>query len=190
MGRARRECFVIMPFGKGLRYEKHLNRYEKVIRKAVEGVRINRKQAFDCVRADTVRKTGSITRDVLLRLKTADVVLADLTDLNANVFYELGVRHSLRSGTILLVEKQTTLPFNVKDLRVIPYEDRIGGESEAIRSIQSTLVGLLGESKQKRQSGASGACGFIRWFHKGRMGLQEMGAEARQYHFSYRWFVA
>lgn len=148
-GQTVRECFVIMPIGSGDAYQAYRNRYERIIKPAVEGLRVDDQQVFRCVRADFVTTTGSITRDLLRRLYRSDAVVADLTDLNPNVFYELGVRHALRSGTILIALKGTRLPFDVGDLRVIPYEDRVGGEDEAIPQIQDMLKSLLGEERQQ-----------------------------------------
>lgn len=142
-----RECFVIMPIGSGDAYQVYRNRYEHIIQPAIEGVRVDDQQVFRCVRADFVTQTGSITRDLLGRLYRSDAVVADLTDLNPNVFYELGVRHALRAGTILIALKGTRPPFDVGDLRVIPYEDRVGGEKEAIPQIQDMLRSLLAEER-------------------------------------------
>ena len=74
-------------------------------------------------------------------------MIADLTDLNPNFFYELGVRHALRAGTILIALKGTRPPFDVGDLRVIAYEDIVGGEREAIPQIQEMLRSLLAEDR-------------------------------------------
>lgn len=138
-----KECFVIMPIGSGEAYDIYRNRYEEIIEPAVEGLLVDGSQVFRCIRADFVSSSGSITRDLLTRLYRSDAVIADLTDLNPNVFYELGVRHSLRSGTILIALKGTKPPFDVGDLRVIPYEDRVGGQKAAIPEIQSMLKSLL-----------------------------------------------
>src|SRR5919205_2874413 len=143
-----RECFVIMPIGSGDGYQVYRNRYVHLIQPAVEGIRENGEQVFRCIRADFVTKTGSITRDLLGRLYRCDAVLADLTDLNPNVFYELGVRHALRTGTILIALKGTRPPFDVGDLRIIPYEDRVGAEKKAIPEIQGMLRSLLGDGRQ------------------------------------------
>lgn len=136
-----------MPIGSGEAYEVYRNRYEEIIEPAVEGLQIDGSQVFRCIRADFVSSSGSITRDVLTRLYRSDAVIADLTDLNPNVFYELGVRHSLRSGTILIALKGTKPPFDVGDLRVIPYEDRVGGQKAAIPEIQSVLRSLIESDK-------------------------------------------
>ncbi|KPA16123.1 hypothetical protein MHK_003671 [Candidatus Magnetomorum sp. HK-1] len=138
-----KECFVIMPIGSGDAYETYHNRYKHIIEPAVQDLKIDGEQVFRSVRADFVSKSGSITRDLLTRLYRSAAVIADLTDLNPNVFYELGVRHALRSGTILIALKGTKPPFDVGDLRVIPYEDRVGAEKEAIPQIQEILKSLL-----------------------------------------------
>jgi len=132
-------CFVIMPIGSGEAYEEYLFRYENIIKPAVEGLRMGGKQAYQSIRADFVSQTGSITRSVLNSLFDSDVVIADLSDLNPNVFYELGVRHSLRNKTILIASKGTKPPFDISDLRVIYYENKIGGEKKAIPELQTVL---------------------------------------------------
>ena len=141
------DCFVVMPIGIGDAYQVHLNRYEHIIHPAVEGLKDGEQQLFRCIRADFVAKSGSITKDLIGRLYRSRVVIADLTDLNPNVFYELGVRHALRLGTILVALKGTKPPFDVGDLRVIPYEDRVGGEKEAIPQIQAMLRSVLAEEQ-------------------------------------------
>src|SRR2546423_12316911 len=94
-------CFVIMPIGSDEAYRIYLNRYENLIKPAIEGVLQGDLRVFDAIRADFISRTGSINHMVLRHLYEADVVIADLTDLNPNVLYELGVRNALRHGTIL-----------------------------------------------------------------------------------------
>lgn len=138
-----KDCFVIMPIGRGEQYDIHKNRFEHIIRPAVEEFRVDGQQVYNCVRADFISRTGSITRTVIQRLYSSEVVIADLTELNPNVFYELGVRHALSNKTILLALKDTSRPFDIADLRVIEYEDRVGGANNAIRQIQEMLLSFL-----------------------------------------------
>jgi hypothetical protein len=97
-----KECFVIMPIGAGDAYQIYRNRYDLIIEPAISGYSPNGARAFRCTRADLVTTTGSITRDMLGRLITADVVLADLTDLNPNVFASGHPSRSARSGLLLV----------------------------------------------------------------------------------------
>lgn len=98
---------------------------------------------FNCIRADFISESGSITRSVIEHIYRCDDVIADLTDLNPNVFYELDVRHSLRKGTVLLAISKTRIPFDLGDLKVIFYQDCVGGEKKAIPEIQSFLKRIL-----------------------------------------------
>jgi hypothetical protein len=135
-------CFVIMPIGSGDAYDVYLNRYASIIRPAIEGYQQESSRVFDALRADFITKTGSINKSVIEHIYRADLVVADLTDLNPNVFYELGVRHALRNGTILVALEGTKPPFDVGDLRVVFYRDRVGGEKEAIPEIQRLIQAL------------------------------------------------
>jgi len=137
-----------MPIGSGEAYDLYLNRYLNIIKPAVESVTQNGEPAYSSVRADFISRTGSINRTVLEHLYDADVVIADLTDLNPNVFYKLGVRHSLRNGTILLALKGTKLPFDISDLKVIFYEDKVGGERAVIPQIKQLLEAFITNRSQ------------------------------------------
>jgi CheY-like chemotaxis protein len=132
-------CFVVMPIGSGEMYNEYLSRYENIIKPAIEGLKISSRQVYKSVRADFESQTGSITRTILDYLYNSEVVIADLSDLNPNVFYELGVRHSLRNKTILIAAKGTKPPFDVGDLRIIFYENKIGGEKKVVPELQSVL---------------------------------------------------
>ncbi|MCP4340830.1 MAG: response regulator [Desulfobulbaceae bacterium] len=108
----KRKCFVIMPFSKtsSCRSKDWTEIYCNVIKPAVEGAGFN----YKCMRSDGL--AGNIIEDILDNLNRADLVIADLTDRNPNVFYELGVRHALRRGTILITQKIAHVPFDL-----VPY---------------------------------------------------------------------
>ena len=78
---------------------------------------------FETKRADQLRQSGLIDLKYIEWLFEADIVLADLTFGNPNVYYELGIRQALRrKGTILTACKGTKLPFDVRNQTVIPYD--------------------------------------------------------------------
>jgi len=93
-------CFVAMPISKSdsCTSEEWTRIYEKIIKPAVENAGLG----FKCKRSVALR--GNILKDIIMDLHKNDVVIADLTDQNANVFYELGVRHGLKDGTIILTQ--------------------------------------------------------------------------------------
>ena len=110
-------CFVIMPFSSTKRHttEGWTEIYEDVHTRAITGSRLG----YKCERSKI--GTGSFIKDILLQLNQADVVLADLTDMNPNVFYELGVRHALRNRTILVSQTMDDVPSDLKQYGVITY---------------------------------------------------------------------
>jgi tetratricopeptide (TPR) repeat protein len=78
---------------------------------------------FNALRADETRVSGIIDKVYIEHLLNADVVLADLTFANPNVYYELGIRHALcKGGTVLVVQAGANLPFDVKKLKVLFYD--------------------------------------------------------------------
>jgi hypothetical protein len=112
---SRRECFVIAPIGpEGSEIRRRSDQILKhVIRPVVE------ERGFVAVRGDEIERAGLITSQVLDRIIQNDLVIADLTDQNANVFYELAVRHALRKPFVQLMAKDQQLPFDVQGMRTI-----------------------------------------------------------------------
>lgn len=91
--------------------------YQYIIKQAVEEVGVQ------CVRCDEIAESGWIHADMFEKLLEADVSIVDITSLNANVFYELGIRHALKNSvTVLIRQKGTHAPFNIQGLRVIDYD--------------------------------------------------------------------
>jgi len=100
------------------------SRYADLIKEAL----LKAKPDLDVVRADEVASPGGITTDIYTRLMHSDYVVTDITYPNANVFYELGIRHACRPGTILLRDKSgPPTPFDVSALRHISYENSPSG---------------------------------------------------------------
>jgi len=121
-----KSCFVIMPIGDqklvtgNLSSDELSTRYSDLIKEALLRARPN----LEVVRADEVSAPGGITTDILTRLMYSDYVVADITYPNPNVFYELGIRHACRSGTILIRELNAPqAPFDLFDSRHIAYEN-------------------------------------------------------------------
>lgn len=74
------------------------------------------------IRADEVAQPGKITRQIMELLIKADVCIADLTSLNPNVLYELGIRQAMLRPYILIATRGTKLPFDLQDYRTIFYD--------------------------------------------------------------------
>ena len=129
-------CFVVMPFGQKPDGDGPLIDfdavYERIIKPAVEGL----KPKVSCRRCDEIGRSGWIPKAMMSQLLEADLAVVDITTLNANVFYELGVRHALRRGVTVIIRKRGTMvPFNIGQLRVIDYELTGAGQAEARKQI-------------------------------------------------------
>jgi tetratricopeptide (TPR) repeat protein len=107
--------FVAMPYG--IKEEINFNRvYSDLIKPAL----IN--EGFEVFRADEEISAGNIRTDMFQELLLADLVVVDLSIDNPNVWYELGVRHGLRSrGVVLLKCRQDRMPFDVYTDRTLSY---------------------------------------------------------------------
>ena len=104
-------CFIIMPFGGW--FDKY---YSDIYIPAIE------KAGFEAKRADDLYRPGNIVNDIWNYTKDASVVLADLTNKNPNVFYELGLAHAITKPAILITASMEDVPFDLRSLRVIVYD--------------------------------------------------------------------
>jgi hypothetical protein len=117
-----KRCFIIMPFGgtDDIIARQYMGVYQSILKPAAESA------GYVVSRADTKQMPGNITADVINDLATADMVIADLTGGNANVFFELGIRHVLRkSGTVHVVDRSSKIPFDVQQYRVVEYSTHL-----------------------------------------------------------------
>lgn len=135
-------CFVLMPFGEkpsGSGGTIHFDAvYDELIRPAVEAA------GMQPIRADEEWVGGVIHKPMFERLLLCEYAVADLTTANANVFYELGVRHAVRPwSTVLLFAKGgSQLPFDVGLLRALPYQLE-GGRPSATQTDKTALTERL-----------------------------------------------
>lgn len=85
-------------------------------------------------------RTGKITKDIVRDLAYCELVLAVLTDNNPNVWYELGIRHSSRRGTIMLLQEKTQPAFDVGDYGILFYRENDSTDLESqLRSFISSV---------------------------------------------------
>ena len=127
-------AFVVMQFT-----EQFDDLYDDVIKPVCEGLKV------DAYRASDIYRPGVIFQDILQGLDESNVVVADVTPANPNVFYELGYSHALKKPVILLAERNTNLPFDISGYRVIFYDNTIGGKSAVEADLRRHLTNILGE---------------------------------------------
>lgn len=135
MANRMKTCFVVMGYGVKADYASGRNldldkTYENIIKPVCSGLRL------DCFRAKDTAINGIIDKPMYEWIYKADIVIADISTLNANALYELGVRHALRPySTIVISEKELKYPFDISHTVIDPYE-HLGtdiGVSEAQR---------------------------------------------------------
>ena len=112
--------------------------YSEVIKKACKDV------GLDPIRADEMYGPGMIIRDISEQILKAQVVIADITPTNPNVFWEVGYAQALSKPLILLAEKGTKLPFDVSGLRTLFYENSIGGRTQFDEGLRRHLSAIVG----------------------------------------------
>lgn len=115
----KKTCFVIMPFS--ATSEKHTETYWNSFFEVIKREMVS--LGFICTRSET--GPYHMIRNIIENISSSDLVIAVLTDLNPNVWYELGIRHSLRNGTLMLIEKGQRIPFDISSYGLVMYQDDI-----------------------------------------------------------------
>lgn len=101
---------------------------------------IMEKNQYKCIRSEV--GPYKLFSNIVKNLENSDIVIAVLTDYNANVWYELGIRHTLRAGTIMLLEEGQKIPFDISDFGIVFYKDFIGLEHRIEKTIKEYLEKL------------------------------------------------
>lgn len=133
-----RNCFVIMPFtesASGHDEQYWTNFFTEVIRDPVEEC------GYHCYRSETA--PCNITKKIVCNLLEDDLVIAVLTDYNPNVWYELATRHAFNKNTIMLIDKNQRIPFDISVYGAIQYEDTLKGHKKLIRDLQYFIKNKL-----------------------------------------------
>ncbi len=135
-------CFVLMPFGRKLDAGGKTIDFDAVFRQVIAPA--IQAAGMEAIRADEELVGGIIHKPMFERLMLCDCAVADLTTANANVFYELGVRHAVRPhATVLIFAGEVRLPFDVAPLRALPYTLDAAGQPAAAAADVDALAKRL-----------------------------------------------
>lgn len=122
-------CFFITPIGE---QDSDIRKRADLVLKFI--VRpIVEKHGYKAIRADEIDKPGMITSQLIQHIVNDPLVIADLTDRNPNVFYELAIRHAIRKPLVQMIRKGELLPFDVAGTRTIPYDHT---DLESVESVK------------------------------------------------------
>lgn len=130
----KRRCFVIAPIGDA---DSEIRRdtdglIQEVIRPTMARLDLETRAAHE------IAQPGSITGQVIDALMNDDLVVADLSRLNPNVFYELAIRHAVYLPVVTMAEKGTEVPFDLKDERTIEFRRDMAGGGELKKRLEAT----------------------------------------------------
>jgi hypothetical protein len=95
-----------------------------------------------CQRADDMWKHDAIIADIVYLICTSRAVICDLSGKNANVFYETGIAHTLGKDVILITQSMDDVPFNLRHLRHIKYDNNPPGRVELAKQVRARLESL------------------------------------------------
>ncbi len=125
-------CFVLMQYS-----SPYNELYTKIIKPVCSG-----EFELNVVRADEIYGPGQIVEDILKSIKEAKIVIAEVSPNNANVYYELGYANALNKNVILIADKNTELPFDIRNTRTLFYENTIDGTDRVKDGLISHLKAL------------------------------------------------
>lgn len=127
-----RTCFVIMPFG-----DPFDELYHEIIKEALE------ENNFSVIRADELYGSKPIMEDILEGIESAEIIVADLSGRNPNVFYELGIAHSrkINDNVIIVTQDIEDVPFDLRPYRIISYKPSISGA----KALRTQLINTIKE---------------------------------------------
>lgn len=141
-------CFILMPFGKKPSGDGRVVDfdavYERLIKPGVDAA------GLEPLRADEEIAGGVIHKAMFERLILCEFAVADLTTANANVFYELGLRHAVRpwATQLLFAKGWGQLSFDVNLLRALPYRLSPDGTPADAAADSTALAGKLRAARQ------------------------------------------
>ncbi len=124
-------AFVIMPFE-----EQFDEIYELFIAETLDDM------GFQFRRADDIKSQQNILKDIVEGIAKSDLIIADLSKPNPNVYYELGLAHALNKPVISLTQDIAELPFDLKSYRVIEYNIHFATIRTAKEELRKLLKGF------------------------------------------------
>ncbi len=125
------KAFVLMPFE-----EEFENIYDYLIHDPLS------KAGYEVKRADDILSQRNIMEDIVQSISGSDLIIADLSTANPNVYYELGLAHAFKKKVILLAQEIKEVPFDLQSYRVISYSTHFTKMNNARQEFQKYIEGV------------------------------------------------
>lgn len=127
------KAFVLMPFD-----DPELDSvYSELIEPALV------ENSFKVTRADLSINQQQILKDIVIDLAEADLVIVDVSGLNGNVMYELGLAHAMGKRTVMITQDITELPFDLNSYRATPYSTSFVDAQKLRESLSKIARGVV-----------------------------------------------
>lgn len=128
------DLFTLMPFTSEMKpiFEDHIKRVASEL-------------GMKAARADDFFTGGSIMEDVWSAINYAEIIVADCTHRNPNVFYEIGIAHTLGKKSILISQSIDDIPFDLRHLRILIYEYTPRGMAKMEQDLKFAIQSLMSE---------------------------------------------
>ena len=124
-------CFVIMPFR---------DNFNRIYKNNVKP--IAKKLGYRVIRADDIFTPTVIIEDIWEHINKAKFIIADVTGRNPNVFYELGIAHTVGKKVIMITQSDEDIPFDVKHIRHFRYADNESGWKKLENDLENSIKTL------------------------------------------------
>jgi len=123
-------CFILMPFR-----EPFDTIYKEHIKPTIE-------KKFRTKRSDTIFKSSEIIEDIWEHINKAKFIIADVTEKNPNVFYELGIAHTVGKEVFIITQNKEDVPFDVKHRRFFEYSNDDDGLKKLREDLEKAIQEL------------------------------------------------
>lgn len=101
-----------------------------------------------CLRADDIWENEAIIQDIVTLINRSRIIVCDCSGRNANVFYEIGIAHTLGRNVILIAQSETAIPFDLRHIRYITYLNNGEGRGQLADRLRQRIQTLLEQSRR------------------------------------------
>lgn len=135
-----KSVFMVMPFNNKVAEDNYVHSTRPICEKEF---------GLEVKRADEIFSTNPIFDDIVTAIERSIIIIVDITDKNPNVFYELGMAHTLKQRNTIIITQDDfdDVPFDIAHFRIIKYNNTISGRSEYEKVLKNTLRTVLTDLK-------------------------------------------